>query len=149
MFYFSVSTAQEPHVASFGPKGVFIIQETLKQFDTNDEQAENNLHTTLSLLVDRPQIWDKCDDNGNSNFMSTRKFSKFILIPHIAASLISQDLEISLRDAVEILEDSRPYGLLFNADLPEKVDIVVPSNDAPSQPPRHRKKPVVNLKVSI
>ncbi|KAJ7474373.1 hypothetical protein B0H11DRAFT_2236067 [Mycena galericulata] len=77
--------------------------------------------------------------------ISPRKFSKFILVPHVAACLIDEDLKIALNDAVEVLESSSEYGRLFNGDLPEKVDIVLAVNPESSQHPRHRKS-AVNLK---
>ncbi|KAJ7467302.1 hypothetical protein B0H11DRAFT_2239542 [Mycena galericulata] len=104
----------------------------------------NDPYTTLSQLLDTTQPWDLYDDT--SNLISPRKFSKFILVPHLAACLITEDLEITLNDAVEVLENSNEYSRLFNGDLPEKVDIVVAANPESSQPPRHR-KPAFNLKL--
>ncbi|KAJ7124119.1 hypothetical protein C8R43DRAFT_1241007 [Mycena crocata] len=141
VFAFTKSSARfksaELGCGYFGPKGSVIIQETLKSFE-QEEDVDNALYATLSELVDKPSPWDQFDDS--SNLISPKKFSEFILIPHIAASLISQDLEISLSAAVEVLEDSANYGTLFNGDIPEKVDIIVtPDAVSSEQPPRHRK----------
>ncbi|KAJ7449360.1 hypothetical protein B0H11DRAFT_2332341 [Mycena galericulata] len=129
----------------FGPKGQNIIESTLQALSKNDDQDKlsNDLYATLSQLLDTPKPWDQYDET--SNLISPRKFSKFILVPHIAAWLIAEDLEISMNDAVEVLINSNEYGRLFNGDLPEKVDIVVAANPESSHPPRHR-KPAVNLK---
>ncbi|KAJ7444598.1 hypothetical protein B0H11DRAFT_2277020 [Mycena galericulata] len=130
----------------FGPKGQNIIESTLQALSKNDDEDKmsNDLYTTLSQLLDTPKPWDQYDDT--SNLISPCKFSKFILVPHIAAWLIAEDLEISMNDAVEVLKNSNEYGELFNGDLPEKVDIVVAANPESSQHHRHR-KPAVNLKL--
>ncbi|KAJ7480383.1 hypothetical protein B0H11DRAFT_1915908 [Mycena galericulata] len=122
-----------------------VIESTLQALSKgNDEDiTSNDLYATLSRLRDTPQPWDLYDET--SNLISPRKFSKFILVPHVAAYLIAEDLEITLNDAVEVLENSSEYGRLFNGDLPEKVDIVLTANPESSQPPRHRKS-AVNLK---
>ncbi|KAJ7456341.1 hypothetical protein B0H11DRAFT_2321607 [Mycena galericulata] len=129
----------------FGPKGQNVIESTLQALSKgNDEDiTSNDLYATLSQLLDTPKPWDLYDET--SNLISPRKFSKFILVPHVAAYLIAEDLEITLNDAVEVLENSSEYGRLFNGNLPEKVDIVLAVNPESSQPPRHRKS-AVNLK---
>ncbi|KAJ7458710.1 hypothetical protein B0H11DRAFT_2317798 [Mycena galericulata] len=99
-----------------------------------------------SLTRPKGQPWDLYDET--SNRISPRKFSKFILVPHVAACLIAEDLEITLNDTVEVLESSSEYGRLFNGDLPEKVDIVLAVNPESSQHPRHRKS-AVNLKKDV
>ncbi|KAJ7015855.1 hypothetical protein C8F04DRAFT_1284539 [Mycena alexandri] len=125
----------------FGPKGLEIIKYTLKciehEEDENEDSKENQLFATISGLIDTPNNWDEYDDG--SNLISPTKFTKFILIPHVAASLIAEDLEIKLREAVDILL-SEHYDLLFNADPPPKVDIVASPIDAQQAPPRLRKK---------
>ncbi|KAJ7817601.1 hypothetical protein B0H14DRAFT_2601895 [Mycena olivaceomarginata] len=48
-------------------------------------------------LVDLPRRWDEIDQE----LITPEEFASFVLIPHVAASLISDDLNISLHDAVE------------------------------------------------
>ncbi|KAJ7730178.1 hypothetical protein B0H16DRAFT_1733921 [Mycena metata] len=126
----------------YGPKGLEIIKHALKDIqkeeDEDDDSIENCLFATLSGLIDTPNNWDEYDDD--SNLISPNKFMKFILIPHVVASLIAEDLEIELREAVDILELSEQYGFLFNADPPPKVDLVVSPVYAQQAPPRLRKK---------
>ncbi|KAJ7720655.1 hypothetical protein B0H16DRAFT_1792704 [Mycena metata] len=126
----------------YGPKGLEIIKHALKYIqkeeDEDEDSIENCLFATLSGLIDTPNNWDEYDDD--SNLISPNKFMKFILIPHVAASLIAEDLEIELREAVDILELSEQYGFLFNADPPPKVDIAVSPVYAQQAPPRLRKK---------
>ncbi|KAJ7779126.1 hypothetical protein B0H16DRAFT_1683340 [Mycena metata] len=126
----------------YGPKGLEIIKHALKYIqkeeDEDDDSIENCLFATLSGLIDTPNNWHKYDDD--SNLISPNKFMKFILIPHVVASLIAEDLEIELREAVDILELSEQYGFLFNADPPPKVDLVVSPVYAQQAPPRLRKK---------
>ncbi|KAJ7045033.1 hypothetical protein C8F04DRAFT_1067474, partial [Mycena alexandri] len=125
----------------FGPRGLAIITHTLKhieqEVDEDEDCIENRLFATISSLIDTPNNWDEYDDE--SNLISPTKFTKFILIPHVAASLIAEDLEIELYEAVNILQLSQQYGLLFNADAPEKVDILSPIH-SPQAPPRLRKQ---------
>jgi hypothetical protein len=104
--------------------------------------VENDLYEATAPLVDTPQNWD------DSNLLSVKKFTKHILVPHIATTLISEDLECTFAHAVNILEDSRRCGEILYPNQPEeKVDIIVtPKNDEPSEPLRFRKK--VILKVS-
>ncbi|KAJ7493267.1 hypothetical protein B0H11DRAFT_1911193 [Mycena galericulata] len=108
--------------------------------DNDEDMSSNDLYATLSQLLDTRQPWDLYDET--SNLISPRKFLNLILILHL---LIAKDLEITMNDAVEVLENSSEYGRLFSGDLPEKVDIVA-ANPQSSQPPRHR-KPAVNLKL--
>jgi hypothetical protein len=91
----------------------------------------------LFSLVDKPQKWDEIEDE--SDLIERKQFLEFILIPHIAASLIAQDLNINLQAAVEVLIESGDYGHNVNSNVP-----ALPKG--PSHPPRHRKS--VNLKVS-
>ncbi|KAJ7929410.1 hypothetical protein B0H13DRAFT_2310560 [Mycena leptocephala] len=146
VFAFSRSSAKfataNLGVGYFGPKGYAVILAALKStknraWQDKDETA-NDLYPTLAELTDIPEDWDEFDDA--SNLISTNEFVKFILIPHVAATLISQDLQISLQDAVTVLEDSAVYGNLFNGDLPENVDHVIPSDIRSFQLlPRQRK----------
>ncbi|KAJ7029149.1 hypothetical protein C8F04DRAFT_1187930 [Mycena alexandri] len=120
----------------FGPKGRAIMQATIKalEADGEDDAIENRLFATHSALTDTPQNWDEFEDD--SNLISPAKFTKFILIPHLAASLIAQDLESTLREAIDILEASEQFGLFFNADPPERVDIILSPIHSQQAPPR-------------
>ncbi|KAJ7445146.1 hypothetical protein B0H11DRAFT_2203413 [Mycena galericulata] len=89
-----------------------------------------DLCATRFQFLDTPKPWDLYD--VTSNHISPRKFSS--LVPHVAAHLIAEDLEITLYDAVEVLENSNEYVLAAN---PES-----------SQSPRHRKS-AVNLKPAV
>ena len=92
----------------------------------------------MSPLIDTPEDWDEFDEA--SNLISVKHFSEFILIPHLAASLIAKDLGIDLTEAIEVLDMSYEYGSLVNANSDEKVNVfVTPSKANPSEPPRHRK----------
>ncbi|KAJ7478820.1 hypothetical protein B0H11DRAFT_2194155 [Mycena galericulata] len=94
-----------------------------------------DLWATLFQFLDTPEPWDLYD--VTSNHISPRKFSS--LVPHVAAHLIAEDLEITLNDAVEVLENSNECG---------PVDIVLATNPESSQSPRHRKS-AVNLKPAV
>ncbi|KAJ7877302.1 hypothetical protein B0H13DRAFT_1893311 [Mycena leptocephala] len=131
----------------FGPKGQDVITTTVQDLlKRRYEDVENDLYEATAPLVDTPQSWDAFDDS--SNLFSVKKFVKHVLVPHIATTLISEDLECTFAHAVNILEDSRRCGEILYPNQPEeKVDIIVtPKNDEPSEPLRFRKK--VILKVS-
>ncbi|KAJ7037036.1 hypothetical protein C8F04DRAFT_1257275 [Mycena alexandri] len=116
------------------------MQATIKALETDEEDdaIENQLFATLSALTDTPRNWDEFEDD--SNLISPAKFTKFILIPHFAASLIAQDLEITLRQAINILEASEQFGLFFNTDPPERVDIILSPIHSQQAPPCLRPK---------
>ncbi|KAJ7920322.1 hypothetical protein B0H13DRAFT_1867658 [Mycena leptocephala] len=107
---------------------------------------KNELYEATAPLIDTPESWDTFDDS--SNLLSVRKFSKSVLVPHIATTLISQDQECTFAHTMNILEDSRRCGEILYPNQPEeKVDVIVtPKNDEPSEPLRFRKKPVVQTK---
>ncbi|KAJ7041318.1 hypothetical protein C8F04DRAFT_1230406 [Mycena alexandri] len=111
---------------------------TVKNLNEDADGVENELFATLSSLTDTPHNWDEYDDD--SNLISLNKFTKFILIPPIAASLIADDLEIDVNQAIKVLEASEQYGLLFNGDPPEKIDILECPIYSQQAPPRLRPK---------
>ncbi|KAJ6570551.1 hypothetical protein DFH09DRAFT_1362670 [Mycena vulgaris] len=129
----------------FGPKGYNTIRNVLNAIgrDDEDDEIDHELFATISPLVDKPQQWDEFEET--SNLISPERFTKFILIPHVAMALISADLEIGLEDALGVLDDSRRYGDLMNANKPEEtVDVVDTPKKKKTQPPkdvppRHRK----------
>ncbi|KAJ7187058.1 hypothetical protein C8R46DRAFT_1274095 [Mycena filopes] len=123
----------------FGPRGLAIIQAALKTLNKGEEDdtVENDLYRAIADAADIPVNWDEYEDD--SNLISLSKFTKYVLIPHVAASLIAEDLELELGPAVEVLLKSQEYGLFFNADIPEKIDILVSPIHADHRPPRHRK----------
>ncbi|KAJ7707960.1 hypothetical protein B0H14DRAFT_2646730 [Mycena olivaceomarginata] len=95
----------------FGPKGHQLLASTI------NEVLDRVLHPqqifqTLSSLVDTPQNWDKRDNV--SPLISSQHFIDYILAPHAAASLISEDLEISFSDALIVLDESGDFGDYFN-----------------------------------
>ncbi|KAJ7937740.1 hypothetical protein B0H13DRAFT_2302564 [Mycena leptocephala] len=112
-------------------------------YGTEIDDIENSLYSTLSALIDTPQPWDDFDES--SNLLSFKKFTDYVLIPHVAATLISEDMECSLEDTLDILDDSRRCGQILFPDSVKKADVFVTPMNAlpPTAPPRHRKQ--VNL----
>ncbi|KAJ7936499.1 hypothetical protein B0H13DRAFT_1853239 [Mycena leptocephala] len=142
VFAFSKSAEQFPdaHLGCgyFGPKGHAVIAaEVTNQRHTVEESI---FFRTVVKLVDLPRRWDSI----GKEFITAEHFAIYILVPHIGASLISVDLDISLQDAVNVLIDSREYGRVNHPEQGE-ASIPTPPNDTTSQLPRHRKKNV-NLK---
>ncbi|KAJ6574381.1 hypothetical protein B0H19DRAFT_1371471 [Mycena capillaripes] len=127
---------------SYGPMGQSVILNALEHsFGADDNfPLEPDLYATISPLIDKSQNWDEFDDA--SNLISFKKFTKFILIPAVATNLIAEDLECDLKDALDILEDSRRCGEVLHADQPrENIDVyATPQTDEASAPPRLRKK---------
>ncbi|KAJ7862492.1 hypothetical protein B0H14DRAFT_3444675 [Mycena olivaceomarginata] len=111
------------------------VQKSDPTYGDDDHPLAYSLCSTLFSQVDKPQKWDGIEDE--SDLIERKEFLEFILIPHIAASLIAQDLNINLQAAVEVLMESGDYGQNVNPYVP------APPN-GPSHPPRHCKS--VNLK---
>ncbi|KAJ7936472.1 hypothetical protein B0H13DRAFT_1853537 [Mycena leptocephala] len=125
---------------SFGPKGYHIIKAAVQKSDPtygdDDHALAYSLCSTLFSLVDKTSKMDGIEDE--SDLIERKQFLEFILIPHIAASLIAQDLNINLQAAVEVLMESGDYGHNVNPYVPAPPK-------GPSHPPHHRKS--VNLKL--
>ncbi|KAJ7933298.1 hypothetical protein B0H13DRAFT_1856322 [Mycena leptocephala] len=144
VFAFSKSTEQFPDVqlgcGYFGPKGHAVIAAHVK--NQRHTVEESIFFRTVVKLVDLPRRWDSIGKES----ITAEHFATYVLVPYIAASLISVDLDISLQDAVNVLIDSREYG---RVNHPEQSEASIPTlpNEGPTQPPRHRKKNV-NLKLS-
>ncbi|KAJ7865057.1 hypothetical protein B0H13DRAFT_2353250 [Mycena leptocephala] len=142
VFAFSKSAEQFPDAqlgcGYFGPKGHAIIVAEVK--NCHHTVPESAFFRPIVKLVDLPRRWDSI----GKEFITAEHFATYVLVPHIAASLISVDLDISLQSAVNVLIDSREYGCVNHPEQGE-ASIPTPPNDTTSQPPRHRKKNV-NLK---
>ncbi|KAJ7016307.1 hypothetical protein C8F04DRAFT_1346843 [Mycena alexandri] len=95
------------------PRASFIINSTIYRMLANeDEQLENDLCNTLSTIIHEDP--DKFDDyDSASNLISVKDFVSFIVTPHIASLLISEDHDISIEDATQILEESSDFGDLI------------------------------------
>ncbi|KAJ7652367.1 hypothetical protein DFH06DRAFT_1418740 [Mycena polygramma] len=105
------------------------------------EAIENTLFDTLECLIDKPHPWDEHD--SASNLISVKKFTHFVLVPQVAATLIAQDMECNDTEAVDVLEDSRRCGEVLNPVVVETA------NEVSAAPPRHDRKKLkqVNLLV--
>ncbi|KAJ7901534.1 hypothetical protein B0H13DRAFT_1882872 [Mycena leptocephala] len=152
-FLFGCASSIEfnPSIYSYGPMGQSVILNALERsFGAEDDfPHEPDLYATISPLIDKPQNWDEFDDA--SNLISFKKFTKFILIPAVATNLIAEDLECDLKDALDILEDSRRCGEVLHADRPrKKIDVyAIPKTEEASAPPRLRKKVSLILQPEI
>ncbi|KAJ7879870.1 hypothetical protein B0H13DRAFT_1892033 [Mycena leptocephala] len=93
----------------------------------NDIDIENDLYEAMAPLVDTPESWDTFDDS--SNLLSVRKFTKFVLVPHIATTLISR---MPVRACHE---------------HPRRQPALTPKNEEPFEPPHYHKKPAVQTKA--
>ncbi|KAJ7177750.1 hypothetical protein C8R46DRAFT_1029354 [Mycena filopes] len=70
-----------------------------------DDTVENDLYRAIADAADIPVNWSEYEDD--SNLISLPKFTKYILIPHVAASPIAEDLELELGSAMEVLRKSQ------------------------------------------
>lgn len=90
MFVFSSKTCiiiLTPLQISYGEKGSFIIQNTLIWMFPQDQYLIKNLQP-LTFQV----------------------FVEHLLVPHVATILISQDRELELQDAYELMLSSSDFG---------------------------------------
>ncbi|KAJ6552482.1 hypothetical protein DFH09DRAFT_1319233 [Mycena vulgaris] len=126
----------------FRPRGQVVIQKTLLTLLSDIDGVHTDLYDTLSRLIDAPKRWDSYDDS--SNLISVTQFTKFVLIPHAALMLISDDLEIGVEESFEVLQGSREYGTLFNTEKSAERQHMDAPKIAPMLPLRHRKA-AVNL----
>ncbi|KAJ6451869.1 hypothetical protein C8R47DRAFT_1329607 [Mycena vitilis] len=145
---------EEDQKSDYGPNGYAIIYDMLRKnlpqalgepIGSNlfCEAIEFTLFNTLESLVDKPYPWDEHDNS--SNLISVKKFTYFVLVPQVAATLIAQDMECSDTEAVDVLEDSRRCGEVLNP-----VVVLETANDVfevSAAPPRHDRKKLkqVNL----
>ncbi|KAJ7603250.1 hypothetical protein FB45DRAFT_882190 [Roridomyces roridus] len=79
----------------YGPKGLYIMKKLMSEYfkeesENDDDEPHNSLYHTLSELTDLPQPWDQYDET--SNLIPLSRFHDVVLVPHIVASLISEDL---------------------------------------------------------
>ena len=51
--------------------------------------------------------------------LSNRKFSSWILIPEITTQLIEEDMQLTMEEAMKVLEESFDFGNTLFADVDE------------------------------
>ncbi|KAJ7131575.1 hypothetical protein C8R43DRAFT_957070 [Mycena crocata] len=116
-----VAFCQEAELAKrcgyFGPKGKDIITKIINSV-LEKSVHEDQIYQTVAPLIDTPQRWDL--PNDNEELISPEKFVDYILAPHVAVSLISEDFEVSFHRAFDILKASCDFGDLFN-DIPPPI----------------------------
>ncbi|KAJ7508159.1 hypothetical protein B0H11DRAFT_2185163 [Mycena galericulata] len=90
-------------------------------------RARPLLSKTIERLVpDRPQDFDKPNPKIRPDvILPLESFIECVLMPHVAACLISQDMEVPYLDAVDIQDASADFGEMFQWDTkdPELVNL--------------------------
>ncbi|KAJ7889633.1 hypothetical protein B0H13DRAFT_1887966 [Mycena leptocephala] len=103
-----------------GPQGALIIGSIIdKMFANSRAELESTLSDTVQRLVDdRPQDFDLPDPfNHPLYLLSLDSFIKFVLVPHVAARMIEEDMNVQYMDAVDIQDESAEYGDMFHWEV--------------------------------
>ncbi|KAJ7929876.1 hypothetical protein B0H13DRAFT_1859362 [Mycena leptocephala] len=89
-------------------------------------ELESSLSDTVQRLVDdRPQDFDSPDPfNHPLYLLSLDSFIQFVLVPHVAARIIEQDMDVPYMDAVDIKDESAEYGEMFQEN--EEIEATYP-----------------------
>ncbi|KAF7372605.1 hypothetical protein MVEN_00123400 [Mycena venus] len=102
-----------------GPEGAFLIHSTiLRIFHHTLLSLPKFLTNTIQLLIDeRPQDFDSPHPDSTRRpwyILPIDTFIRFVLVPHVAVYLISQDMGVSYTEAIDIKDDSAEYGEMFH-----------------------------------
>lgn len=107
---------------SYGPQGEFIIFSSLMRvFAENDEEhkLEDMLFSTLhTVITTDDEHFRDYDENAASSYLTVKDFTRFVLVPFVAASLILEDLPglENIQDATFERDNSNEFGEFFHAD---------------------------------
>ncbi|KAJ7877805.1 hypothetical protein B0H13DRAFT_2346966 [Mycena leptocephala] len=84
-------------------------------FSNSTADLESALPDTVPRLVtDQPQDFDSPDPfNHPLYILSMKSLIQFVLVPHVTARIIEQDMNVQYMDAVDIKDDSAEYGDMF------------------------------------
>ncbi|KAJ7937877.1 hypothetical protein B0H13DRAFT_2302352 [Mycena leptocephala] len=94
---FDVDTRRADLAGYFGPKGKQVINDTVEELLSGRIDQTQIAHT-VAELADTPCRWD--DANNPNVLISQQEFIDCILIPHTIVTLLSEDLETDLSDAI-------------------------------------------------
>ncbi|KAJ7478822.1 hypothetical protein B0H11DRAFT_1916509 [Mycena galericulata] len=103
-----------------GPQGAFLIMSTIGRiFAHSFPDLRRRLSRTIDRLIkDRPQDFDSPKPTLLPVIvLPIHHFMEFVLMPHIAARLIAEDMEVSYQQAVDIKNASGDFGEMFHWDL--------------------------------
>ncbi|KAJ7463066.1 hypothetical protein B0H11DRAFT_2285368 [Mycena galericulata] len=103
-----------------GPQGAFLIMSTIGRiFAHSFPDLRRRLSRTIDRLIkDRPQDFDSPKPTLLPVMvLPIHHFMEFVLMPHIAARLIAEDMEVSYQQAVDIKDASGDFGEMFHWDL--------------------------------
>ncbi|KAJ7807147.1 hypothetical protein B0H14DRAFT_3882117 [Mycena olivaceomarginata] len=103
----------------FGPKGKDVIIETMARiFAPHFPQLKTHLVTTLSSIISsNRECFDAPAQGTLPEILSIYDFMDFVLLPHITAHMISDDMQVFLEDAEEIRTRSIEFGQLVHWNL--------------------------------
>ncbi|KAJ7506364.1 hypothetical protein B0H11DRAFT_1973713 [Mycena galericulata] len=120
----------------YGPQGEFVIYSCLMrivvEIDDDDEQElADTLFSTLHAIItsDNDHFLDY-NDNASSQYLTVEDFTRFVLVPFIAVSLIREDLA-----AVETFQE----GLFERNNSNEYGEFFFPESDSPEAHEIHRR----------
>ncbi|KAJ7877227.1 hypothetical protein B0H14DRAFT_3784445 [Mycena olivaceomarginata] len=111
----------------FGPKGKDVIIDTMARiFAPHFPQLKRHLVTTLSSIISsNSESFDAPAQGTLPEILSIYDFMDFVLLPHVTARMISDDMQVSLEDAQEIRTRSIEFGQLVYWDLQDPALLAV------------------------
>ncbi|KAJ7681701.1 hypothetical protein B0H14DRAFT_3908069 [Mycena olivaceomarginata] len=111
----------------FGPKGKDVIIETMARiFAPHFLQLKTHLVTTLSSIISsNRESFDAPALGTLPESLSIYDSMDFVLLPHITAHMISDDMQVSLEDAEEIRTRRIEFGQLVHWNLQDPALLAV------------------------
>ncbi|KAJ7627400.1 hypothetical protein FB45DRAFT_1004856 [Roridomyces roridus] len=126
-----------------GPRGRTTITSVIDKMVARSVTDYQQIWDTIGNLMNTPSKWDKF----NNEWIESYAFIDHVLVPHAAAALIAQDLDIDIADAAEILWASSDFGdltqpsyrdrpgprLIFNVVQANAIEVSQPTKLKPSK----------------
>lgn len=103
-----------------------IIETMARIFAPHFPQLKTHLVTTLSSIISsNRESFDAPAQGTLPEILSIYDFMDFVLLPHITARMISDDMQVSLEDAEEIRTRSIEFGQLVHWNLQDPALLAV------------------------
>ncbi|KAJ7307665.1 hypothetical protein DFH08DRAFT_493039 [Mycena albidolilacea] len=110
-----------------GPKGKDVIIDTMARiFSPHFPQLKENLLATISSIIStNGESFDAPAQGTLPEILSIYDFMEFVLLPHVTARIISDDMQVSFEDAEEIRTQSIEFGQLVHWNLQDPAVLAV------------------------
>ncbi|KAJ7080865.1 hypothetical protein C8R44DRAFT_862800 [Mycena epipterygia] len=106
--------------ARLGPIGSELIGSTICRILSKsfaDVKRQLRLTIKLALLAESDRIDSETENSSSKDVLRISDFIEYVLVPEIATYLISQDMEVSYLDAIDIRNLSNEHGEVFQGNL--------------------------------